>query len=160
MKISEKIAELKQKEGELMRLYDMRDSVAKQSFKDAVVRTEKESAKEIEKKQEEFLGKKMKRVAELTGQIQKLKEYLVEGKNRVNKKNVDLNIDKKLAEMKFLRLELSKLMNLVKIERYAFDKIDIDLWDKLGILDRIKELEKQKRKLDAEIQVTNWSNEL
>ena len=62
--------------------------------------------------------------------------------------------------MKFLRLELSKLMNIIKTSGIYSEKIDINLWDELGINNRIRELEKSKRKLDAEIQAINWSTEI
>jgi hypothetical protein len=160
MKLAEKISELKQKEGELMRIYELRDSVAKQSFRDTLLTLEKSSHKKIEEKQKEFLEKKKQRIKDLTVQIQRLKEHIIQGRNNLNKKNVTIGVDKKLIEMKFLRLELSKLMNLIKKSSYSLEGIDLDIWDKLGINEQINELEQSKRRLDAEIQTVNWSNDL
>ena len=160
MKISEKLSEIKQKEGQLMRLYSLRDTFVKQSFKEEAIITEKDSSKELEKKQEEFIKKKAEKFAKATNDIEKLKTEIVEAKNKINKKNVESNVDLKLAEMKYLRLELSKLMNLIKKSSYSENLIDIDAWEELGLADRIKELEAKKSKLDAEIQSVNWSIEV
>ena len=160
MKISEKLSEIKQKEGQLMRLYSLRDTFVKQSFKEEAIITEKDSSKELEKKQKEFIKKKAEKFAKATNDIEKLKKEIVEAKNKINKKNVESNVDLKLAEMKYLRLELSKLMNLIKKSSYSENLIDIDAWEELGLADRIKELEAKKSKLDAEIQSINWSTEL
>ena len=160
MKISEKLSEIKQKEGQLMRLYNLRHTFAKQSFKEEVILIEKDSTKELEKKQKEFIKKKAEKFAKVTNDIEKLKNEIVETKNEINKKNMESGVDRKLAEMKYLRLELSKLMNLIKKDSYLDKFIDIDLWEELGLANRIKELESKKSKLDAEIQSINWSNEL
>ena len=160
MKISEKLSEIKQKEGQLMRLYNLRDTFAKQSFKEEVMVREKDSTKELEKKQKEFIKNKSEKFAKVTNDIEKLKNEIVETKNKINRKNVESGVDRKLAEMKYLRLELSKLMNLIKKDSYLDKFIDIDLWEELGLANRIKELESKKSKLDAEIQTVNWSNEV
>ena len=160
MKTSEKLSEIKQKEGQLMRLYSLRDTFVKQSFKEEAIITEKDSSKELEKKQKEFIKKKAEKFAKTTNDIEKLKKEIVESKNKINKKNVESNVDLKLAEMKYLRLELSKLMNLIKKSSYSENLIDIDAWEELGLANRIKELEAKKSKLDAEIQSVNWSTEV
>lgn len=162
MKISEKLAELKQKEGELMRLYNLRDAVTKQGFKDSILLSGEESSEVLEKKKVEYLAKKKLKIEEMNLKIEDLKKVIVDGKSLINRKNIEMGTDSKLGEMKFLRLELSKLMNLIKKERYGLSSmdIDIDVWEELGIADRIKELEKKKSKLDAEIQSVNWGTEL
>ncbi|MEK6949369.1 MAG: hypothetical protein AABX34_04055 [Nanoarchaeota archaeon] len=159
MKISEKLAIIRRQEGELMRLYELRESIAKQSFKESTIRTEKETSKEIEKKQKEFIENKKAKVADINQKIRQLIEDITEGKNEVNKKNVEIGIDKKLAEMKYLRIDLSKLMALIKNSRY-FTPLDSDIFEELGLAVKIKELEEQKQKLDNEIQKSNWSIEL
>src|SRR3990167_208509 len=103
MKISEKLAITRRQEGELTRLYDLRESIAKQSFKESTIRTEKETSKEIEKKQKEFMENKKAKVIECDRKIEQLTKGIVEGKNQLNKKNVEIGIDKKLAEIKYLR---------------------------------------------------------
>ncbi|GEM_PF-3577290 len=159
MKISEKLAITRRQEGELTRLYDLRESIAKQSFKESTIRTEKDTAKEIEKRQKEFLESKKSKVAEIDKRIRQLTKDIVEGKNQLNKKNVEIGIDRKLAEIKYLRIELSKLMRLAKAGSYS-DSFDADVFEQLGLSVKIKELEEQKQKLDSEIQKTNWSIEL
>ena len=159
MKISEKLAITRRQEGELNRLYDLRESIAKQSFRESTIRTEKETSKEVEKKQKEFLENKKSKVAEIDKRIRQLTKDIVEGKNQVNRKNVEIGIDKKLAEIKYLRIELSKLMKLAKVSSYS-ESFDADVFEQRGLSVKIKELEEQKQKLDNEIQKTNWSVEI
>lgn len=159
MKISEKLAIIRRQEGELMRLYELRESIAKQSFKESTIRTEKETSKEIEKKQKEFMDNKKAKVMECDKKIAQLTKEIVGGKNQVNKKNVEVGTDKKLAEIKYMRIELSKLMKLIKSGR-IFDSFDADVFEELGLSAKIKEIEEQKQKLDNEIQKSNWSIEL
>ncbi|HEY4520226.1 MAG TPA: hypothetical protein VJJ72_00255 [Candidatus Paceibacterota bacterium] len=159
MKISEKLAIIKRQEGELMRLYELREGIAKQSFKETAIRTEKDTPKEIEKKQREFRAGKKSKIADIDTQIRQLTKDIIEGKNTVNRKNVEIGIDKKLAEMKYLRIELSKLMRLVKSGRYI-EAFDSDIFEELGLAAKIKEFEEHKQKLDNDIQKTNWSTEL
>lgn len=159
MKISEKLAMTRRQEGELTRLYELRESIAKQSFRESTIRTEKETRKDIEKRQKEFLENKKSKIGEIDKRIRQLTKDIVEGKNQLNKKNVEIGIDKKLAEIKYLRIELSKLMRLAKVSSYS-DSFDADVFEQLGLSVKIKELEEQKQKLDNEIQRTNWSIEL
>ena len=159
MKISEKLAITRRQEGELTRLYDLRESIAKQSFKESTIRVEKETIKDIEKRQKEFLENKKSKVEEIDKRIRQLTKDIVEGKNQLNKKNVEIGIDRKLAEIKYLRIELSKLMKLAKVSSYS-DSFDADVFEQLGLSVKIKELEEQKQKLDNEIQKTNWSVEI
>ena len=159
MKISEKLAITRRQEGELTRLYDLRESIAKQSFRESTIRVEKETIKDIEKRQKEFLESKKSKVADIEKRIRQLTMDIVEGKNKINKKNVEIGIDRKLAEIKYLRIELSKLMRLAKVSSYS-DSFDADVFEQLGLSVKIKELEEQKQKLDNEIQKTNWSVEV
>ena len=159
MKISEKLAITRRQEGELTRLYDLRESIAKQSFRESTIRVEKETIKDIEKRQKEFLESKKSKVADIDKRIRQLTMDIVEGKNKINKKNVEIGIDRKLAEIKYLRIELSKLMRLAKVSSYS-DSFDADVFEQLGLSVKIKELEEQKQKLDNEIQKTNWSVEI
>lgn len=159
MKISEKLAIIRRQEGELMRLYDLRESIAKQSFRESTIRTEKETSKEIEKKQKEFLANKKAKVMECDKKIAQIIKGIIEGKNHVNRKNVEIGIDKKLAEIKYMRIELSKLMNLSKSSR-IFDSFDAVAFEELGLNSKIKEIEEQKQKLDNDIQKSNWLTDL
>jgi hypothetical protein len=160
MRISEKLSDIKQKEGQLMRLYSLRDSVIQKEFQDAILNSDKRDVAEVEKREKEFIDSKKVRVAELTKDIDELKAQLIEIKNKINQKNVELGLDKKLIQMKYIRLELSKLMNLTKKDVWSRSStIDVDIYETLGISDRIKELEAKKAKLDTEIQKINWTTE-
>lgn len=163
MKVSEKLAELKQMEGELIRKYSLRDSIAKHTFTETLLQQAKDMDKAaIEAEHTKFIEDKKNKVNELTASIEKLQTKIIDGRNQVNKKNIESGLDKKLIQMKFLRLELSKLMALIKKEGFMARGLDIniDIWDELGISDRITELETKKFKLDAEIQQANWSSDL
>jgi len=160
MKIAEKLSEIKRKESELMRMYDIRDEVIKKTFKDSLLNTESITQKQADKMEDDFMKEKKRKVDEFSLKIGSLISEIVEDKNKINQLNVQLGIDKKLAQIKYKRLELAKLMKLIKSERYLSDRIDVDLWSALGINDRIKKLEASKAKLDAEIQSVNWSNKL
>ena len=164
MKISEKLSEIKQAEGQLMRLYTLRESVIQQEFKDAILRAsdENKSLEELEKRENKFLEEKKEKIIDLNKKIDDLKSQLIEDKNIINKKNIEVGLDKDLIKMKYLRIELSKLMNAVKNER-GFGRmfsIDLDVYEELGISERIKLLEGQKAKLESRIQEKNWTTEL
>lgn len=56
--------------------------------------------------------------------------------------------------------ELSRLMNLIKKHDFGDKLIDINAWERLGVSERIKNLEKEKSKIDAEVQKTNWTTDV
>ena len=156
MKISEKLSIIRRREGELTRLYELRESIAKQSFKESTIRTEKETAKEIEARQKYFLANKKSKIADIEKRIGQLTREIIDGKNEINKKNVEVGIDKKLAEIKYLRIELSKLMGLIKGSRY-FTSFDSDVFEELGLAVKIKELEEQKQNAEKAVLEANKS---
>ena len=162
MKISEKLSCIKQQEGELLRLYDLRDSVVKKPFQDNLIKTEGLTDSDVEEKRKQFLKNKKERIQKIDSKIDTLKISLIAGKNVLNTKNIELGLDIKLIEMKYLRLELSKLMKMIKSEISWSSKldVDVDVIDALGLNERIHDLEKRKVKLDSEIQITNWTTEL
>lgn len=161
MKLSEKLSEIKQDEGNLNRLYSYRESVVKQEFREAMVRELEPDVRQAQV--DKFREEKKAKVDKTTAEIDALREKLVISKNLVNRRNLDVGLDKMLIEVKYLRLELARLMNLVKTDRYSFGRafgIDVEAYDTLGIADRIKKLEHERNKLDAQIQFINWSKEL
>lgn len=162
MKISEKLSCIKQQEGELLRLYDLRDSIVKKPFQDNLIKTEGLTDSDVEEKRKQFLKNKKERIQKIDSKIDTLKISLIAGKNVLNTKNIELGLDIKLIEMKYLRLELSKLMKMIKAERSWSSKldVDVDVIDALGLNERIHDLEKRKVKLDSEIQIANWTTEL
>ena len=149
MKISQKLSEIRQKEGELMRLYDLRESIIKKDFSSHLIKTDDLTEKQLEEKRKEFFESKKIRIKVLDSKIDNLKNYLITSKNNINERNIELGIDKKLIEMKYLRLELSKLMKLVKNERsWTNDvQLDVDVFEELGLSERISDLESRKVKL-------------
>ena len=86
---------------------------------------------------------------------------IINAKNAVNRRNIELGTDKDLVKIKYLRLELSRLMKVIKdssvFSRY---ELDIDMCDELNLPGKIKALEQEKAKLDAKIQFSNWTNSL
>ena len=88
------------------------------------------------------------------------KKELIEMKSEVNKKNIELNLDQKLLEVKWIRIELSKLMKSIDKETYSIREMDTEEAKSVGVLDYINLLEKQKNKIDSNIQQINWANEI
>jgi len=157
MKLSEQLSVIRQKESELNRLYDSREAIVKIQFRERTVNDK--SFDEVENQKKEHFEKKKSRMEELSGKIDELKEEIRHSKNQINAKNIEIGLDKKLISLKYVRLELARLMKLAKGDRYQGD-IDFDEKEQLGIFSRVKKLESQKTKLDSEIQQLNWSTEL
>ncbi len=163
MKISEKLSEIKQKEGELHRLYDLRESLVSQNFERTLRGKEDMTSEEIEKKYQEYNDFKVKKIEEVNNKIQDILDIVMEGKNAINRKNIELGVDKKLLKMKYIRIELSKLMRMLKNDTiYNFRASSISLDDPCNTLisEKIKVYEGKKAKLDSEIQSLNWQTEL
>lgn len=160
MKASQFLAEIKQTEGELLRTIAIRDDIIQHELQMKNWETEKKTAKELEKIEKEFLETKKKRFNETSKKINDLKKRLIDMKAIVNKKNIELGLDKKLLEIKYLRIELAKLMEHIKTDRYSvLSRSKKDIED-LGIQTLIKELEQKKLKLDSEVQNINFRTEL
>lgn len=160
MKASQFLAEIKQIEGELLRSIAIRDEVIQHELSLKNWETEKRTAKELEKIEKEFLENKKKRFAETTKKIDGLKKRLIDMKAEVNKKNIELGLDKKLLEIKYLRIELSKLMQNITPDRYSMLSRSKKDFEDLGLFDLIKELEQKKLKLDSEVQNVNFRTEI
>lgn len=156
MKVAEKLSIIKQKEGELNRLLQRRESIIDKTFP---LPKEHASLEEYNKDYEEFLKNKKESFVELNNKIDLLTEEITHEKNIINKHNIEYGIDKKLSDIKQVRIELSLLMKIIK-SKSVFNSVDIDVIDYLQIPERITELERVKNKLDAEIQFHNWSHKL
>lgn len=154
MKISEQLSEIKRKEGELQRLISMREQILDERFTDSVIITDSMEASKIEELKRKFFSDKTIRYMDITKKITNLTIEIIELKNKINKLNVQIGIDKKLMEIKYIRLELARLMKyLDKTDYLGAKRCDID-FNQL-----IKELEDKKSKLDAEIQYKNWNTD-
>lgn len=73
-----------------------------------------------------------------------------------------MGVDAKLQEMKYLRIELSRLMKIIGAGGHRFnrDGLTDELRSTLKLDETIKTLERRKSALDAEIQKLNWTAEL
>jgi len=161
MKISEKLSDLKRSESELQRLYTQREGVARLSFKSTILNLDKLSDEEINAKKKVFYDDQIKKIKEIETNIESLKQSIIDGRNDVNKKNIELGVDKKLIEFKHIKIELSKLMSLVKSNHmFSSYEVDINIFEELKVNDKIKALEKRKAKIDSEIQQINWNTDL
>ena len=153
MKISEKLSEIKRKEGELSRLVTFRTNLTKESFRESYAIREGITAEELTKAKESFEIINTTKFLELTSKIEALQKDIIESKNSINQRNITNGVDKKLLEIKYLRLELSRIMELTKNLEYYSKSIKIDYND------IIIKLEDRKSKLDAEVQFLNWTTE-
>lgn len=159
-KISETLTEIKQVESELLRKINIRDEIIKREFKLKSWEEEKKKPAELEKLEKNFVKDKKNRIGQITVEINKLKNDLIEKKSIVNKKNIELGIDKKILAVKWARIELAQLMKFLKKEDYGFSSTKIEELEETGVMDLIKELETKKHKIDSEIQNVNFRETL
>ena len=151
MKISEKLSEIKRKEGELSRLVETRKNIFKKEFSGF-----REANKEDFKKEKDFfMNNKKEEFIKLSDKIYQLTEDIISDKNKINNLNIKAGIDKKILEIKYIRIELSRIMKL--LSEYSYDP---EVGSFLSIEENIKQLENDKSRIDAEIQHFNWSTEL
>ena len=157
MKISEKLSEIKQKEALLNRQFGLMEYVINKDF-DKTLCGPDTTSEYLERKYKEFVAEKKSKVAGITAQIDKLTAEIIAAKNEVNKINIQNGMDKYLIELKYLRIELSKLMKSGGISYRR--EISVDEMEELGIPERIKTLEAKKNKIEATVQFSNWTKEL
>ena len=159
MKVSEILMHIKQTESDLLRNIEVRNEIANKEINFKQWELEKKKPAELEKAEKEFVKERKKKLADITKDIDKLKVRLINLKNEVNKKNVELGLDKKILEIKWLRIELAALMKIIKTEGFLRSK-DKDHLNELGIMDLIKKMEAKKIELDSYIQNINFKTEL
>jgi len=159
-KLSEELANVKQFESELLRKLNFRNDLIKATSRLKDWEREKKTAKEIEKIEADFTKEKIKKVELLSCDIEKLRTKLIQLKGKINKKNVEMGIDKDILEVKWLRIELAQLMKLAKKEDYSFISKPIEEMENSGLFDIIKDLESKKKKIDSKIQNQNFRTEI
>jgi len=160
-KLSEILAEIKTMEAELIRAIDVRDEIIQKRLTFKSWETEKKSAKTLEAEQRKFKEDIKKRLKQMTEKINKSREQLFKLKHAVNQKNLEVELDTKILEIKWARVELSKLMkHITRKSIYSSLETDSDYLDEIGVLDMIKDLETKKKKIDAEIQGINHSTNI
>lgn len=160
--ISETLMEVKTIQSDLLRAIEVREEVITKALTFKVWETEKKTAKQLEQLEEDFVKDKSKRLTDINKKINGLKKQLLDLKHKVNQKNIELGIDNKILEVKWLRIELSKLMIYITKKNYFSGSGDLSTehLEKIGLLDTIKGLEDKKRKLDADIQSINQREKL
>jgi hypothetical protein len=153
MKLNELMAELKRMDGELNKLYERRSkSVAGK----ATLYVDKMTLEEIKRAEADFGNEQSVTFQKIDLEIKELSEKIIWYKTKQMEFNVRYGLNDKIIRLKMIRIELSKLMELVKGERYIYDRGSDKTVERLCIYAKIDALEDEKRKLDAELQYSNW----
>jgi hypothetical protein len=156
MKLTEVLGELKKFDGELNKLYGKRQKILTMK---RITHTDKMTLQEIKDEEAKMSTERKEKFILVEKEIERMKERIIENKLLLMKKNQELGLNEKIINVKMIRIELSKLMELVTNKSYIFsDELVDSIVDELNLNERITELEDEKRKLDAEIQAINWSN--
>lgn len=146
-----------------MRAWELRDDIIAKE-EDNIVRFASNgmTLEEVKKVKDDLLEYKRTKIGELDEKISKLVDELIILKVKINKKNAEVGLDEKLQRMKYIRIELSKIMNALKKNKHSYSdkRLDVETREGLSLDKRIKTLEVQKASLDAEIQALNWSVKL
>jgi len=159
MKINEALNELKKLDSELNKLFEKRAKVVNSSVK---LYVEKMTLPEIQAEKAKFAEARNAKYLTADTEITVCLDKITQLKARIMARNVELGLNKYIIELKMTRIELSKLMEIVKGERYSMfaSESSDDIVEQLKISERIKELEDCKAKLDAKLQAANWQNDL
>lgn len=166
MTLSEAVSLAKQKENEVYKLTQLRKSIVQQPFdeKKYLGLQEEYSAEEFNEKKEKFIEEKIKRLEDVENQIENAIQNIILIRNAVNRKNIELGQDKNLIKMKWLRIQLDNLMKDLGHKKRDFysdsSMLDQERYETLGLGKKLKELEREKNKLDAKIQKINHTTEI
>jgi len=158
MKINEALNELKKLDNELNKLFDKRAKIVSSSPK---IYAEKMTLSEIHAEKAKFAELRNEKYYLVDDEVTICLGKITQLKAQIMAKNVELGLNKYIIDLKMTRIELSKLMELAKGERYSIlsDNTD-EVVEQLKIQERIKELEDYKAKIDAKLQAANWQNDL
>ena len=154
MKLSEALFERKKVESRILKMMEYRKAIFHKKF----IEIEDEEIEKRERRFSEFLKEGMKEISKLNIEIDTSIEKYINLAHKINEKNFELEADRKLLTMKFIRIEVAAL-NKLREDKY-FSSFDLDRLDKMGIEKRLDEVEETKRKLDNQIQQLNCSNEI
>jgi hypothetical protein len=157
MKIGELIEQIREKEYNKAQIVKERAAVITARFEDIRIGANATTA-EIQAIHDDFNRNKTTEVARLNAEIDVLIGDIIDGRNQINRRNVELGVSRKLTAIKHLRMELSDLDKHINHDRY--DRLDADVVQATGIRDRVRQLEKEKRALESEIRVSNYSNDI
>ena len=153
MRLSEALYERKKLETRILRLMDYRRAI----FKKELPIIKDEALTDRDKRNHSFLNLNKKEIDNINIEIDDLKAKFADLAHKITEKNSEISIDKKLMNMKFIRLELASL-NKIREERY--DGLDLDKLKETGIEKRLENIEEEKRKLDSQILHLNYTNEI
>jgi hypothetical protein len=155
MKLAEALYERKKIETRILRLMEYRKEIFRKSFPEI----KDEDIKSRDRRYKIFLKSIGKQIHKINEDIDlNIKEYL-DLAHKINIQNLELELDKKLLEMKFIRLELSSLDRLRK-SGYVEEISDLERIDMLKIDQRLELIEEKKRRLDNTLQQLNHTNEV
>jgi hypothetical protein len=158
MKLTEVLGELKKFDGELNKLYGKRQKILTAK---RIMHTDKMTLQEIKDEEAKISTERKEKFLAVETEIEKVKTEIIGNKLLLMKKNEELGLNEKIINLKMIRIELSKLMELITNKSYIFsDETSDSIIEELKLNERVKELEDEKRKLDAEIQATNWNNSI
>ena len=158
MKLTEVLGELKKFDGELNKLYGKRQKILTAK---RIMHTDKMTLQEIKDEEAKISTERKEKFLAVETEIEKVKTEIIGNKLLLMKKNEELGLNEKIINLKMIRIELSKLMELITNKSYIFsDETSDSIIEELKLNERVKELEDEKRKLDAEIQTTNWNNSI
>ncbi len=155
VKLSELLFKVKQLEHNILRKIELRNEIYRKDFVLKGWEKEKLSADKIKKLDADFIKNQKEKILDVTKNIELIKGNLFDIKTKINNLNVEKGIDIKLLKVKWMRIELAKLMELSKSHSYLTDQTSFEKMDELAITDKILDLENKKQKLDSEIQNMN-----
>jgi hypothetical protein len=160
--LNEALAQAKQKENEIYRLFQQRATIIDAPFDqtERMGKKEEYTAAEFKKHHDAFLQDKKKELATIEKQLAiKIKETITI-RNKVNQANVTSGLDKKLIEMKWLRIRLDHQMKSLEHGKSIYRMLGDTGQNTLGLDAQLNELEKQKSQLDSEIQQINHTTQI
>ena len=153
MKLNELMAELKRLDGELNKLFERR---AKSVAGKPTMYVDKMTLDEIKKAEADFGNEQISAFQKVDAEVKEVIDKIIWYKSKQMEINVKYGLNDKIIRLKMIRIELSKLMELVKGDRYMYDRVGDKAAERLGVYGKIDALEIEKRKLDAELQYANW----
>jgi hypothetical protein len=156
MKLTEVLGELKKLDGDLNKLYVKRERILKSN---PVTHVDKMTLQELKDAEAGFAKERAEKYKQVDAEIETMKVRIISYKVLLMQRNQELGLNEKIIGLKMVRIELSKLMSLIESDRWFLSSSALDSTvDDLKINEKIRDLEAEKRKLDAEIQMINWNN--
>jgi chromosome segregation ATPase len=153
MKLNEALGELKRLDGELNKLYDKRAKIVASK---PTLYVDKMTLDEIKKVEDSFEFERKGKFEEIQEKLGELTARLRYLKTKIMDVNSTYQLNDKIIRLKQIRIELSKLMEMAKGDRFYGLSNQDTVIEGLEIYKEIERLENDKRKIDAELQYANW----